>query len=294
MTAQKSVDLAKIKIVLVEPAGALNVGSSARVMKNMGLSNLVLVNPQCDRYSDDARKMAVHAVDVLENATLADSLPDALAGCQLAIATTARSRSLPTQFESPRQGIKWLLNPDLTSALIFGPEDRGLSNNELKYAQKFIYIDSNPDYPSLNLAQAVAICAYELYQASLESTIDQRSLASPTIEGQGTSYNSEAYVNLQKRESSSLSSQSASKKSSDLQPLNSALVKLAPLEVLEAYYQHLETVLLEIGYLYPHTATARMDKFRRIYNRANLTSEEVAMLRGILRQIQWSTNKDKG
>ena len=274
--------LAGIKIILVEPAGALNVGSIARVMKNMGLSNLVLVNPQCDRHSDDARKMAVHAVDILETAAIADSLPDALAGCQLAIATTARSRSLPTQFESPRQGLKCLLQPNLTSALIFGPEDRGLSNSELKYAQKFIYIDSNPDYPSLNLAQAVAVCAYEIYQANLNGTID----------------NSETRVNLQEKESSNLGSQSVSGKSSDLQSLNSALVNLAPLEVLEAYYQHLETVLLEIGYLYPHTATARMDKFRRIYNRANLSGEEVAMLRGILRQIQWSIKikkmKDEG
>ena len=255
--------LGGIKIVLVEPAGALNVGSIARVMKNMGLSNLVLVNPQCDRYSDDARKMAVHAVDVLENAAIVDSLPDALAGCQLAIATTARSRSLPTQLESPRQGLKWLLNPDINSALIFGPEDRGLSNSELKYAQRFICIDSNPAYPSLNLAQAVAVCAYELYQASINNNSINNNID-----------NSETYATLQKSRSSNLAPTS---------------VNNATLEVLEAYYQHLETVLLEIGYLYPHTATARMDKFRRIYNRANLSSEEVAMLRGILRQIQWSS-----
>ena len=272
-------DLARIKIVLVEPAGALNVGSIARVMKNMGLSNLVLVNPQCDRHSDDARKMAVHAVDVLENAAIVDNLPDALAGCQLAIATTARSRSLETQFESPRQGLKRLLNPDLTSALIFGPEERGLSNNELKYAQKFIYIDSNPDYPSLNLAQAVAVCAYELYQANINNTID----------------NSETLTTVQKRESDNSRQQLAAGESSDLKNDNfeQILVNNAPLEVLEGYYQHLETVLLEIGYLYPHTATARMDKFRRIYNRANLRSEEVAMLRGILRQIQWSIKRVK-
>ena len=269
-----TVNLERIKIILVEPAGALNVGSIARVMKNMGLSNLVLVNPQCDRHSDDARKMAVHAVDVLENAAIVDNLPDALAGCQLAIATTARSRSLPTRLESPRQGLKWLLNPNITSALIFGPEDRGLSNSELKYAQRFVCIDSNPAYPSLNLAQAVAVCAYELYQASINNTID----------------NSETCTTLQKRESSNSGGQSVPKKTPDLRPLNFAptSVNNAPLEVLEAYYQHLETVLLEIGYLYPHTATARMDKFRRIYNSANLSSEEVAMLRGILRQIQWS------
>lgn len=266
--------LAQIKIVLVEPAGALNLGSVARIMKNMGLSSLVLVNPQCDRYSDDAQKMAVHAADILENAAIVDNLPSALAGCQLAIATTARARSLPTQFESPRQGIKWLLNSNITSALIFGPEERGLSNNELKYAQKFIYINSNPIYPSLNLAQAVAVCAYEIYQATI--SLDRVD-------------NFETCATVQKKESSDADEiqlrEASSCRTHDFEP---TLVNNAPLEVLEAYYQHLETVLLEIGYLYPHTATARMNKFRQIYNRANLKREEVAMLRGILRQIQWS------
>jgi tRNA/rRNA methyltransferase len=271
--------LDRIRIVLVEPAGGLNVGSIARVMKNMGLSNLVLVNPQCDRSGDDARKMAVHAVDVLERAAIFNTLPDALAGCQLAIATTARSRSLPTQFESPREGVKYLLNLN-NSALIFGPEDRGLSNEELKYAQKFIYIDSNPAYPSLNLAQAVAICAYELYQASIQPGFQNID-------------NSETYANVQV---SKLSSLGDPLPKSSVSPFNLAPTSIdnAPLEVLEAYYQHLETVLLEIGYLYPHTATARMDKLRRIYNRTNLKREEVALLRGILRQMQWSNSQKQG
>lgn len=265
--------LAKIRIVLVEPAGALNVGSIARIMKNMGLSQLVLVNPRCDRHSDEARKMAVHAVDVLEKATVVDSLPAALTGCQRAIATTVRDRSLPTKFESPQAALPWLLTPNLDAALIFGAEERGLSNSELKYAQRFVCIDSNPVYPSLNLAQAVAICAYELYQSW--RCLDK----------------SESCVTLQKKSSNSDSSENASKGSSDS---NFQATDSAPLEAIEAYYQHLETVLLDIGYLYPHTATARMDKFRRLYNRANLTENEVAMLRGILRQIQWSLTQEEG
>ncbi|MDX2099503.1 MAG: RNA methyltransferase [Leptolyngbyaceae cyanobacterium bins.59] len=89
--------LAKIRIVLVEPAGPLNVGSVARVMKNMGLHHLVLVNPQCDPLSFEARQMAVHAGEVLESAVRVDSLPEALQGCQRAIATTGRphTRSHP-------------------------------------------------------------------------------------------------------------------------------------------------------------------------------------------------------
>ncbi len=231
-----------VRIVLVEPAGALNVGSVARIMKNMGLSQLVLVKPHCDRRSEQARLMAVHAVDILERARQVDTMAEALQGCHRAIATTARSRSLPTQLESPRVALPWLLEENITSALIFGPEERGLSNLELNYAQKFVCIPANPEYPSLNLAQAVAVCAYELYQANLQQ-VDLQSSTPPSITN-------------------------------------------APLDILEGYYEHLEQVLLEIDYLYPHTAAARMEKFRRIYNRANLSSEEVAMLRGILKKMQ--------
>jgi tRNA/rRNA methyltransferase len=236
--------LQTIKIILVEPAGPLNVGSVARIMKNMGLQQLILVNPQCDRLGEDARKMAVHGIDVLENAQEVATLPEALAGCQRAIATRGRSRSLPTVLETPRQGLPWLLSESLTTALIFGPEDRGLSNDELQYAQRYVGIPANPDYPSLNLAQAVAVCAYELYQIAvdpLSSALDEREQISPP----------------------------------------------APIEQLEAYYQQLENLLLDIGYLYPHTAPSRMKKFRQMYNRAQLTPEEVAMLRGILSQIDW-------
>jgi tRNA/rRNA methyltransferase len=152
----------QIKIVLVEPTGALNIGSIARVMKNMSLTNLVLVNPKCDPVGEEARQMAVHAQDILDNVVIADSLPTALQGCQRAIATTARSRALPTELEAPRDALPWLIEANTTSALIFGPEDRGLSNQELNYGQRFVGIPSNPTYPSLNLAQAVGICAYEL------------------------------------------------------------------------------------------------------------------------------------
>lgn len=243
--------LANIRIVLVEPAGALNIGSIARIMKNMGLNQLVMVNPKCDRESAEARQMAVHAGDVLDNARIVSDLPTALAGCQKAIATTVRSRSVPIKLEPPSVVLPWLFTSDKTqSALIFGAEERGLSNDELKYAQKFVCIPSNPDYPSLNLAMAVSVCAYELYQSFLKISLDADSVA--------TSESAE-FVST----------------STDL-------------KVLEGYYEDLEAMLLEIGYLYPHTASVKMEKFRRLYNKANLQPEEVAMLRGILRQIRWA------
>ncbi|MGL5034571.1 MAG: RNA methyltransferase, partial [Microcystaceae cyanobacterium] len=129
-----------IKIILVEPAGPLNVGSVARVMKNMGLSRLVLVNPQCDRLGEEARRMAVHGVEILEQAQEVPTLAEALQGCQNAIATTARPRNIETPLETPRQALPWLLENPNTSALIFGREDRGLSNEELNQAHRFVAI----------------------------------------------------------------------------------------------------------------------------------------------------------
>lgn len=234
--------LAELRIVLVEPAGPLNLGAIARVIKNFGLSKLVLVNPQCDRYSTEAVRMAVHAQDILESAVVVSTLVEALTGCVRAIATIGRDCSWDIPLENPRTALPWLLeSSEKPVALIFGREDRGLSNTELNYAQKLVYIPTNPDYPSLNLATAVAICCYELSQ------------------------------------------------SNQISP-NSAITtaEIAPIDVTEAYYQDLESLLLTIGYLYPHTATSRMDKFRQMYNRAQLQLNEVALLRGILRQIEWA------
>lgn len=232
--------LHNVRIILVEPAGALNVGSVARVMKNMGLHQLVLVNPHCNPVGAEAQQMAVHAADLLETAQQVTSLPLALQGCQRAIATTGRTDAVPFQLESPRQALPWLL--DAPSALIFGPEDRGLSTLELNQAQRHIQIPCDAAYVSLNLAQAVAVCCYELRQ----SVSGEAESASPSVP------------------------------------------PIAPLDTLDAYLSHLERVLLRIGYLYPHTITSRMHKFRQMALRSQLTPSDLALLRGILRQIEWA------
>jgi len=232
--------LTDIRIVLVEPSGALNLGSIARVMKNMGLQQLILVNPKCDPDSVEAKQMAVHGADLLEQAQSVRSLSEALRGCQQAVATTARSRNLAMPLQPPRQVFPNLL--PVPSAIIFGREDSGLTNEELTHAQQALYIPTASEYGSLNLATAVTICTYELRQMVLTP---QQQAPIPQTE-------------------------------------------TATLDALEGYYQHLEQVLLEIGFLYPHTKSARMKKFRQIYNRANLTPEELALLRGILRQTQWA------
>lgn len=246
-----------VRIILVEPAGALNVGSVARVMKNMGLQHLVLVNPHCDPVGAEARQMAVHATEILEAARIVSSLPAALTGCTRAIATTGRPQSPEFSLEHPRLTLPWLLTepatPD-TAALIFGPEDRGLNKVELNHAHRCIYIPANPVYPSLNLAQAVAICCYELAQA----------IAPPP-----------APLPPERRTSTMTTEPTT------------------PLDQVEGFYQQLEALLLQIGYLYPHTAESRMHKFRRFFNRAFPSQEEIAMLRGVLSQVKWAIGQGK-
>lgn len=234
--------LAGIRIVLVEPAGSLNLGSIARVMKNFGLSNLVLVNPKCDRSSFEALTMAVRGKDILASAVIVSTLPEALQGCVRAIATIGRDYDGELPVEHPRTTLPWLLTEsDQPVALIFGREDRGLTNQELNYAQKLVFIPTNPEYPSLNLATAVSICCYELSQSTKSYVAENKPTPKP-----------------------------------------------APLDVIEPYYQELESLLLSIGYLYPHTAASRMEKFRHLYNRTHLTITEVGMLRGILKQVEWA------
>ena len=304
---------ANIRIVLVEPAGPLNVGSVARIMKNMGLHQLVLVSPHCDHLGEEARLMAVRAADILETAKVVESLPAALVGCVRAIATTGDdSRSLPTKLEDPAHALPWLL--EAPSALIFGPEDCGLTNAQLNRAQRLIRIPSSDAYSSLNLAQAVAICCYELYREKGRRKREERSSATDSVtdvtdvtdvrkrdEGRGklepedASFPGSAGERISRGRASSIPdatdnlSTCYQEKLATSQTENpSPPLTSAPLENLEGYYQQLETLLLKIGYLQPHTAASRMEKFRRLYNRAYPTIEEVAMLRGVLRQTEWA------
>ncbi|MCC3473553.1 MAG: RNA methyltransferase [Microcoleus sp. PH2017_15_JOR_U_A] len=279
---------ANIRIVLVEPAGPLNVGSVARVMKNMGLHQLILVNPQCDYLGEEARLMAVRAADILETAKVVESLPAALVGCVRAIATTGDDgRSHPMPLESPADALPWLL--EAPSALIFGREDCGLTNAELNRAQRLIRIPSSDAYTSLNLAQAVAICCYELYR---EEDFRRKKEEGRGKKEEGSSAtDSVTDVTDTRNQEEGIFSQSPPLPLSQSPPLpippSPPLPNSAPLEQLEGYYQQLEGLLLKIGYLQPHTAASRMEKFRRLYNRAYPTVDEVAMLRGAIRQTEW-------
>lgn len=282
-----------IRIVLVSPAGPLNVGSVARVMKNFGLHQLVLVSPQCDPLGAEALQMAVHAKDVLIAAQQVSTVPEALVGCRQAIATTARQRGFDAPLQHPETVFSQLFtkseaiakaakNLDESSkaspgdiALIFGREDSGLSNEELSYAQQFIKVPTDDGYSALNLAQAVAICCYELHRASRQlSGVASADSALRATENQ----QEHKEIDRKALRSSPLSGKQT-------EPV---LLNQASLDELERYYQHLEQVLLKVEYLYPHTKQSRMRKFRQLLHRATPTSGEVTMLRGILRQVEWA------
>ena len=163
--------LQNVAVVLVEPQGALNIGSVARVMLNFGFRDLRLVAPQVDHLGDEARRMAVKAAGILEQASIYPDLAAALADCQMALGTTRRFGKYREDFLHPgaagRQLLPWTEQGRV--ALVFGREDKGLHTAELDLCQRFITIPTGEELPSMNLAQAVAVCLYETANAAAEA-----------------------------------------------------------------------------------------------------------------------------
>jgi TrmH family RNA methyltransferase len=160
--------LAHIRVVLVEPLYGGNVGAVCRAMKNMGLSDLAVVRPQADCDGLEARKMALRAADILEARRSFDCARDAVADCVLVGATSAREGFHRGHARTAREWAPRFLEASEQGsvALLFGREDKGLCNEDLKLATQIVRIPSAPDYPSLNLSQAVLICCYELFVAA--------------------------------------------------------------------------------------------------------------------------------
>ena len=156
-----------VQIVLVETSHPGNIGSVARAMKNMGLKNLVLINPK--KFPDkDAVALAGNAADILDSAVIFDSIEVAVKNSKVIYATSARERSIkwPTvNVKDAAQEIKQLTSEEIQVSILFGREDRGLANEELQLANKHLLIPAHPDYPVLNIAMSVQIVCYELFQA---------------------------------------------------------------------------------------------------------------------------------
>ncbi len=155
----------KVRIILVEPHEAGNVGAVARAMKNFGLRDLVIVGPRPQRIDDISEWWAKGAVDVVQEARHLDTLPEALADVHLSVATTAvRGRHVAEQltpFELARLAEE-TLGEEHRLALVFGREEWGLRGPEIALCQRTASIPTSSDYPTMNLAQSVVIFCYEL------------------------------------------------------------------------------------------------------------------------------------
>lgn len=159
--------LSRIRIVLVEPSHPGNIGGAARAMKTMGLSRLAVVNPV--RFPDpQAQWRAAGAQDVLDGVAVFDSVTDAIADCNWVVGTSTRSRRIPWPVKSAEAVAADLLAQpaEVSSAVLFGRETNGLSNDELMRCHCHLQIPANPAYPSLNLAMAVQVVCYELFRQS--------------------------------------------------------------------------------------------------------------------------------
>jgi tRNA/rRNA methyltransferase len=236
-----------IAVVLVRPQFAGNIGSVCRAMKNMGLSKLILVSPAQDPLAPEAKMMATSAKDVLQGAKVFPTLAEALSGSRWIAATSARKGRNRGPFISPREICPEIIAQarSVPVALLFGPEDKGLTNEELAPCHALISIPTHPGLSSLNLAQSVMIVAYELFLAGLASQPSPSGTAAP----------------------------------------------LAEFQKAEGMYAHLEELLLRIGFLDPENPKRIIHTFRRIFGRAGLSDRDVAILRGVFRQLEWYATK---
>ena len=159
--------LGNIRIVLCRPIYGGNIGSVCRAMANMGLSDLALVAAENINW-EEAQKMACAAQDILANRRETATLDEALADCVLVVGATARLGLYRQHATTPRECAPLILDAACNgkAALVFGTEDNGLNNIELALCNRLIQIPSANEYRSLNISQAVMVCAYELFTAA--------------------------------------------------------------------------------------------------------------------------------
>jgi tRNA/rRNA methyltransferase len=170
----------RVRIVLCRPSHPGNIGAAARAMKTMGLSDLRLVAPE--RFpAPEAEWLATNAGDVLANAVIHSSLNEAIGDCVAAFALSARSREWSPQVLEARTAAGKALELGGKVAFVFGNEAAGLTNEEMFACQYLVHIPTNPDFSSLNLAQAVQVLAYELFMVPNSSSAKERSEKLATV-----------------------------------------------------------------------------------------------------------------
>lgn len=235
-----------VRIVLVGTQHPGNIGSAARAMKTMGLSNLVLVAPR--RFPDpEASALAAGAEDVLLKARVVPTLDEALEGCHFALGTTARDRAISLPEFSPREAANALLAQTQSGgevALLFGRERTGLENDELMRCHGRVFIPCSPDYPSLNLASAVQVLSYEIRLRRLEL-------------GQAPTKPQETPESMP-----------------------------ASMDQMERLFNHLSQFMDDIDFHKGRSPDMINQRLRRLFLRAQLDDREIKIIRGMLSDAQ--------
>ena len=174
-------------IVLVRPQLGENIGKAARAMLNFGLAEMRLVAPRDGWPNPDAGPAAAGADIVLEQAKVYDSLAEAVADCQHVYATTVRKRGVTKPVVSPEEAAQEIHGQQGRSAIVFGPERSGLETDDVALARKILTVPINPEFGSLNLAQAVILCSYEWskYQQLASPTVTELDPPAPQAELDG-------------------------------------------------------------------------------------------------------------
>ncbi|MGB0468067.1 MAG: RNA methyltransferase [Pontibacterium sp.] len=238
--------LQNVRIVLVNTTHPGNIGGVARAMKNMGLHDLCLVEPKAfPDQAADAR--ASGALDILANAKVVATIEEAISDCQLVVGTSARERHIPWPIVNPREMAAIVAPSGQKVAVVFGREDRGLTNDELQLCHHHVHIPSVESFSSLNIAAAVQVIAYELRMAQLYPEGLEKNRPN-----WGTDWD----------------------------------VELADHAELERMFAHLEETLVDIEFLNPDNPRQLMPRLRRLITRAVPDKIEVNVLRGILSAVQ--------
>ena len=168
-------------IVLVRPQLGENIGKAARAMLNFGLTEMRLVSPRDGWPNPSAGPAASGADIVLEQARVFETLADAVADCAHVYATTVRKRGVTKPVVTPEQAARAITTAPGRSAIVFGPERSGLETDDVALARAILTVPINPEFGSLNLAQAVILCAYE-WSKHIPASDDDTALIQPTVE----------------------------------------------------------------------------------------------------------------
>ena len=256
-----SAHLSHVRIVMVNTTLPANIGSALRAMKTMGLSKLVLVAPKTYPHPDiDA--LSAGATDLIEQIEIVETLADAIKDCHLVFGTSARSRTIPWPLLDARpaaeKSISAVVNDQQDVAVVFGREDRGLTNEELAMANYHVTIPVNTDYGVLNVAQAIQVICYEMRMATLaavESGEDEAATM-PVTDTESMQWDE----------------------------------PLVTHEQMEQFYPHIEKMLAEIEFLDPKNPRLLPLRLRRLFGRIQLDRMEYHLLRGIFSRVQALNN----